>query len=253
MKRILFAISCALMLGTSAFAGSIIVNSDEWPLSNTGYSTAGASNAGTFATNAASFLTGGSGSILIYSNNGGLDQSNLQTSLTGAGYSVTEDTALATTFNLPTLSAYKAIFLGGDALTAGQLTVLSSYLAAGGGIYIAAGTGFTSAAAEAAQWNVILNPNGLSLASVYNGISGNILVSSASPVLAGVTQLYYNDGNTVSSIGPGGTVITSEPQSGAGLIGISGGATTPEPSTSALVAAGLFAAGFYRNRRTRKS
>lgn len=203
---------------TSVYGGSIVVDNDEWTLSSAGFSSEGTANGTRYAQNAASFLTGGSGSILIYSDNFGLNNSSLQSALTTAGYSVTEDPTLSTPFTESSLSAYKAIFLGGDTLPSSDSSVLQTYVNDGGGVYIAAGTGDISggAAGEAAQWNSFLNSYGLNLASPYNGIIGTIPVLSSSPVLAGVSQLYYNNGNTVSATGPGAVITYDGSQ---GLIG----------------------------------
>ena len=205
--------------GGSANAGNIIVNGDEYPLSDPGFTNAGSANAAAFALNAAAFLTGGKGSILIYSNSLGVAGSSLQSTLTQAGYSVTEDPTGSTPFTLAALSAYQAVFLGGNPFSA-NTAVLQQYVQAGGGVYIAAGTGavaYPSAAAEAAQWNPFLSLYGLSLASQYNGITGTMATSDQPPVLTGVSQLYFNNGNSVSASGPFAQVITSS--NGQGLIG----------------------------------
>ena len=59
MRVIFRLIVSALALAASAFAGSIIVNNDEWPLSNAGFTNEGATNGTNFAQNSALFLTGG--------------------------------------------------------------------------------------------------------------------------------------------------------------------------------------------------
>jgi len=218
--------------GPSAFAGSIVVDNDEWTLSNSGFASEGSANGTAYAQNAARFLTGGSGSILVYSDNFGLDNTSLQTALTTGGYSVTLDPSLSTPFNEASLSAYRAIFLGGDTLPTADISSLQTYVNDGGGVYIAAGTGFIGGAAgEAAQWNSFLNSYGLSLGSPYNGIVGVIPVVSSSPVLAGVSGLYYNNGNSVSATGPG-VVITSDGNQG--LIGTYSSSVPDGASTGLL-------------------
>jgi len=243
----------ALVLTASAFAGTIIVNNDEWPLTNAGFTNAGGSNAATFAQNSALFLTGGPNGgttrIWIDSDNMGLDQSDLSTAL--SAYNLT-DTGSFSTFALSDLQSYQAVFLAGDNLTAGEETALINYVNGGGGVYVAAGTGSIAggAAGEAAQWNAFLNTFDLNLASTYNGFSGNILTDSTSPVLNGVTQLYYDNGNTVNTTGPSAQIITDN--NGAGLIGTyqsTPSTTTPEPSTVLLAATAMAGLGLYRGKR----
>lgn len=227
------AASCA-----TAYGGGIVVDNDEWTLSDAGFVQEGAANGAAYALNAAKFLTGGSGSILIYSDDFGVAGADLHNVLTGAGYSVTEDPTLSTPFTAVGLSGFKAVFLAGNVLSSAQISALSAYETAGGGVYIAGGTGAIpgGAAAEAAQWNPFLHPYGLSLASTFNGINATIPVVSSSPVLAGVSQLYYDNGNTVSATGPG-RVITTDGVGGAGLIATYP-ASVPD-GTSTLVLATL--------------
>jgi len=247
-----YLVISALVLTTSAFAGSIIVNNDEWSLSNAGFSSAGVANGTNFAQNAAQFLTGGpSGGttkIWIDSGNFGLAGSNLMSSL--SAYSLT-DTGSFSTFTLANLQGYSAVFLGGDNLTAAEESALVSYISGGGNVYIAAGTGSISggSAGEAAQWNAVLNSFSLNLASTYNGISGNIATNSASPILNGVTQLYYDNGNSVSVTGANAQIITQT--GGQGLIGVYSTSTSsaPEPSTAILIVAAFAGLGVFKARR----
>jgi hypothetical protein len=237
----------ALALNASAFGGHIIAQNDEWATSNSGFSSEGAANGTNFAQNAALFLTGVSGGVNIWidSDNFGLNQSSLQTAL--GAYTVTDSGFSA--FTLANLQNFSAVFLGGDNLTGAELAALTAYVNGGGGVYIAAGTaGITGGAAgEAAQWNTFLNGFQLNLASVYNGFSGNIPTNSSSPVLNGVTQLFYNNGNSVNATGPNAQIISST--QGQGLIGIfSSASTVPEPSTMLLMAGALTALGLYRRK-----
>jgi hypothetical protein len=244
-----FGLVFLVSFAASSFAGQIIANNDEWTLSNAGFAAAGSANATTIAQNSARFMTGASGGAAIWidSNNFGLDQNMLATAL--GGYTLT-DTATFSDFTLATLQNYKAVFLGGDALTAADEAALVAYVNAGGGVYIAAGTAsFGSAAVEAAQWNTVLNPFGLTMASAYNGVAGTIATSGQAPVLTGVAQLFYNNGNSVSVTGsnPNAAIITSSGNNG--LIGIV--SSVPEPGSLALAGLTLLGVGSLLRRSRR--
>lgn len=236
MKKV--TILLAILTAWAAHAGRLVVHNDEWPLTDTGFSTAGAGPTSTFALNLANYFTGGgSGNFLIYSNNFGLAGSTLASTMTGAGHTWTVSTAVS--FTAASLAAYDAVFL---ALPTGgfDATEAAAYINAGGNIYIAAGTGIGGAAVEAAFWNPLINAFGLTLAPAYNGIAGNIPISSSHPVLAGVSQFYQNNGNSVSLFGsvPGASIILTSQASGEGLIGVYD-STIPEPQTCVLLASGL--------------
>lgn len=253
----LAALGATAMLAFPAQAGTIVVNGDEWTLSDSGYSLAGASNADTFAQNLIAFLDGdgvAGGNALIYSTNFGLTGSNLNTSLTSAGYAVT--TSTATTFDLTTLMGYDAIFLGGGGFAKDD-AVLAAYVNAGGGVYIAAGTGFGGAAGEAALWNGFLTEFGLELGTVYNGVAGN-QPAGTGPLFDGVTQLYFDNANTVyANPAEAGSSIRMSTAAGIGLIGVYRSGTAPPPppngvplpGTIALLGIGLGLAGVSLRRR----
>ena len=63
----MIATALAFVFAPAAFAGRIIVNHDEWTLSDTGASTAGAANVSTFIGNVASFMDvdGGACNFLV--------------------------------------------------------------------------------------------------------------------------------------------------------------------------------------------
>lgn len=241
-------IFCAL----PASAGRIVVNHDEWTVSNTGFTQAGSANVTAFVENVANFFTGGAaGNFLIYSTDFSLNESAFATAMVSAGHTLTFDTAL--TFDLPTLSVYDAIYVTGQ--PGADTTVLTDYVNAGGGVYLGAGTflGGNSAIGEAAAWNPFLNNFGLGLAGVaYNGISGNIAPSGGHPIVDGVSSLYYNNGNSVVLFGgnPNAQIIETS-ASGAGLLGVYDDITdVPEPSTWLLMISGVTAIGFIKRRKS---
>ena len=247
MKHIgLLVLLVSAVLCTPAYAGKIVVNHDEWTLGNTGFTSAGGTNAATFATNVAAFFTGGGpGNLLAYSSNFGLNQSSLNTAMTGAGHAWTVDPAA--TYNLATLLTYDGVFVGGH--VSGVYPdngVLIDYVNAGGNVYVMAGTGNGGPGAEAAGWNNLLNAFGLAyLGNAYNGVGGVLPTNSAHAIFAGVTQLYQNNGNTIADqdlADPRGVVFDN------GLYAVYDSSVVPEPVTVALLGLGLVGLGFSRKR-----
>ena len=216
-------------------AAFVVVNNDEWTLSNTGFGNA--PDAGVFAQNVASlFSGGGSGDFLAYSSNFGLTQNSLANTMTGAGHTWTVSTAVS--FDLPTLQTYDGVFLAGPVGGgAPDTAVLTQYVQGGGNVYLAGGTGvFTGGATgEAAVWNPFLNSFGLAFGSPFNGVGGNIPIGSSHPIFANVDTLYQNNGSDALDIDvsdPRGEVLVSF--NGHDLYAIFDSTNTspiPEPST----------------------
>ena len=228
----------------TALAGMIVVNHDEWTLSNTGFSQS--SDAGIFADNVAQFFTGGGvGNFHAYSTNFGLTQSSLTTALGNAGH--TYSTGTAPSFDVGSLLAFDAIFVAGPAAGLNALTLVD-YVNAGGNVYLAGGTGvFGSGAAEANFWNQFLNPFGMAFQTKFNGLGGNFDVSSAPhEIFNNVSTLFENNGNTTLDL-----VVSDDANvyfNGRYAVYDNTGVTVPEPSIIALFAVGLFGLGFARRR-----
>jgi hypothetical protein len=231
------AVLCAVFASPSVEAGRIVVNHDEWTTSDTGFSQAGA-DATTFVQNLANFLNpgGGFGTFLAYSSDFSLTGASFANALTSAGHSLTVSTAI--TFDLPTLVMYDAVFLAGQ--PGANTTVLTDYVNAGGNVYLAGGTFLGgNATGEASAWNPFLNNFGLGFqGGSYNGISGVLPVTGIHPILNGVADLYYNNGNTVVLVGgnPNAQIVQ-----GPGLIGVYDDVAAPEPGGLALLGLGLAA------------
>jgi len=255
-KLFLIATLC-LLLPLQATAGYLIVNNDEWTLSNTGFTNSPTTDV--FINNITNLFTGDQpGDFLAYSANFGLGQSDLANAMTAAGHDWTVSTA--DPFNLTTLSAYDGVFLGGH-VGGGYLPTqpVIDYLQGGGNVYIMAGTGNGGSAAEAAAWNPILATAGLQYQGSYNGVSSSVAPDDPShPLLAGVSDLYFYFGNSVLDLDTTGTngeiLFTS---GGQGMLALGSFGTLPppsqyspipEPSTALLLMTGLAAFG-YRSRK----
>lgn len=233
------AVAClilAILLPAAATAGIVIVNHDEWPLSD--YNP----YASQLAVNIANYFAGGpGGNFLIYSNNFGLYNGTLFSALSSAGHSYTASVSVP--FDLPTLSAFTGVFLGGY-LGSYDPAVLRDYVNAGGNVYLAAGT--AAIANEDTVWDSFLASFGFEFGPSYNYIAGPIAPSSPHPIFAGVPDILYVYGNTVILTGSTSLarLIAVDPETGAGLIGIYEGqpeAAIPEPSAAPLLALGLLA------------
>ena len=108
--------------------GKIVISNDEWTLSDTGF--AQSPDAAMFALNVTSFFTDGvPGSFLAFSTNLGLTQSELASTIRGAGH--TWEVSTTVDFSLPNLLQYDAIFLAGDPV---DTAVLIDYVNNGGDV-----------------------------------------------------------------------------------------------------------------------
>jgi hypothetical protein len=173
-----------------ALAGKIVVNHDEWTLSDMGFDQA--PDAGQFALNIAGWFTGGvTGGFLVYSANVGLVGINLANTMTNAGHSWT--IVNPTSSPLPDLSQFDAVFLAGPEA---DNPVLIDYVNAGGNVYLAGGPG------EAAAWNVFLNAFNLFFEEQWNNVFGTLPISSPHPIFSGVSALFQDNGNSVGELDP---------------------------------------------------
>lgn len=236
MIRLLLLLFFAVVHG-NLYAGKIVLSNDEWEFTNYGFSQA-VSDSGIFATNVASWFTGGpTGNFLAYSSNFGLTGSSLANTMTSAGHGWTVTTGIS--FDLATLSAYDGVFLAGDAA---DNSVLIDYVNNGGSVYLAGGTGWGGAYAEANRWNTFLNNFGLGFGAPYNGVGGNIPISSAHEIFNGVNYLYQNNGNNALDIditNPNSQLLVS--YRGRGLYAIyDDTVSVAEPSALIILASGMF-------------
>lgn len=224
----------AISAGTSG-AGTVLVNGDEWALSNTGFSQA--PDASVFVDN----LVAEFGPLIhAYSNNFGYTQSALAAAMNTAGATYT--TGLGISFDLPTLSGYDAIFLGGNYLSASQTSILTSYVAGGGNVFISAGTGSGGSVNEANAWNPFLSQYGIELGLTYTGLGGNVTTTGDS-LFAGVSQLYVNNPNGIVS----GSFCCAEGP----VFAVSRMSQVPVPAAGLLLGTALAGIGIRSRRRRR--
>ena len=190
----------------SGQAGKIVLASDDWTLSSSGFTQAGGSNAANFARNVASWFTGGApGNFLIYSNHFGLNNTTFITTMNGAGHTLT--IGVSGTFTLASIQGYDAVWLLGSGVST---SVLVDYVNGGGNVYLGGGAGgFGGGTGEANAWNPFLASFGLQFVAGYNSLSGVVPVSSSHPVFQGVAALYHNVGNSINVIGPGAEGLVS--------------------------------------------
>jgi len=192
----------------SAPTGRIIVNNDEWVLTDTGFSSS--PYAGRFARNVADFLTGGKpGSrFFIYTNTvaGSVDFAytgqGFARVMAEAGHTLVKSATFPA--NLAALLEYDAIFLSANIVDNG---LLIDYVEAGGSVYLSGGTKWCNCDSnlEAAWWNGFLNYFGLSYSPAYNQIVGTLPIDSDHPLLAGISSLYFGNGNSVFLFNPADT------------------------------------------------
>jgi hypothetical protein len=185
----------------AAASGKIVVANDDWTLSD-GYGYP-PNDPAVFATNVAHWFAAPGASFRAWSNNFGLTGTDLHNTMTGAGYTWTASTA--GTFDLPTLKAYDAIFLGGYAPDPAPAAVLTAYVNQGGNVYVFGGAGLPGgggAPAEAAYWNQFLNAFGLAFQPNYNTGNLDLPISSGHPIFANVDHLYQNGGSGIRDLDP---------------------------------------------------
>ena len=241
-KTRLAVASVALCLAAStAGSATIVVSADEWALSDPGYAIAGAANVDAYVQNiVAEFGT----RLHAYSTNFSYTGGQLATSMADAG--ATYSTGLGITFDLPTLSSFDGVLLGGNYLSDAEKTVLGQFVAGGGSVYIVAGTGIGGPEAEAAAWNDFLSPFGIQLLGSYVGPTGNVAVSGDA-LFDGVSQLYQDNANGMQLTA---NVVCCESQP---LYAVSRDSTTviPLPASGLLFAPILLVCGYLLRRRTR--
>tara|TARA_R110002096_G_scaffold173781_4_gene348344 strand:- start:38241 stop:39005 length:765 start_codon:yes stop_codon:yes gene_type:complete len=193
----------ASVFTTTAFGapGRIVVNADEWTLSDSGNWGQSVEN---FALNIAEFLTNQStgANVLAYSQNFGLTGNTLANAMTSAGHSWTVDNSSA--FELSLLQQYDAVYLGGRINgNDPDAQVLVDYVNSGGNVFLMGGSGTTGGyggnpVLEAAAWNPFLNEFGLAFSTAYDAGSGTFNPEDTDhPIFQGVDALFQSVGQGI--------------------------------------------------------
>jgi hypothetical protein len=261
---VVVSIASALSVTAPASAGRIVINHDEWTLSNRGFIAAGGINdPGVFIDNVMNWFTGGVPAVVhAWSTNEIMIDTRLHDALIGGGHTYTN--GITGPFNLARLEMYDAIILAGDkppgTLGAYSQTLID-YVEGGGNVYIAGGTGVGGAPDEAARWNAFLNHFGFGFGDAYNVIrSTQRPILSTHPIFDGVDHLYDDNGNTIfdlEPLNPDNQILVT--QGAAGLYAVydpnpdsgPGPGPIPVPGTALLVVLGFGALALSRSRRKR--
>jgi len=194
--------ACAI-IGAASHAhaiGRVIAVGDEWIVSNNAF-TLDPVNTSAFVVNTANYFTGGGpGNFLVYTNQSQFSGSSFLNTMTTAGHTITVNPAMPLT--LANMLAFDGVFLSGGIGSGGaNASLWASYVANGGGLFVAAGTGvFGSAPAEAAAWNPLLNLFGLAFGNQFVPAPSLIdapLVAGSHPLQSGMTQVVWGYGQEV--------------------------------------------------------
>lgn len=200
------SISAALWLATPASAGRIVLNHDEWTLSNRGFVAEGGINdPGVFINNVMHWFTGGGPAVVhAWSTNVIMIDTRLERALVDGGHTYT--TGITGPFTLERLLMYDALILTGDkppGPVARYSRILIDYVEGGGNVYLAGGTGVGGAVDEAARWNTFLNHFGFELSASYNVIRSTMRpIHSTHPIFDDVDHLYDDNGSSIFDLEP---------------------------------------------------
>ena len=174
----------------AAQEGKIVLANDEWTLSDTGFSNA--PDTVRYVSNVTNWFTGDQpGSFLAYSDNFGLTDPTLATTMSNLGHTWLVSTTI--TFDLPTLQTFDGVFLCGFAA---DPNVLEDYVRSGGNVYVAGGARNTGG--DAQLWNEFLPRFDVALSPFTNGRIGTLPIDVNHPVFHGVTGLYQNNGTDIN-------------------------------------------------------
>lgn len=193
-------------LVASAHGTRVVVLGDDWPLSDYAFDASRQESqdlaawiAGFFAgESVASFLVVSDSPPVIPFGHRGVNGSELALFMQSLGHSWNAEPDAEFTFS--NLSQYQAVFLSGSRGTAAAETAaLTQYVQAGGGVFVAGGTGdLGNAAEEAEAWAPLLSEFGLKLgAAWFGGDAGSLSevpTAAVPPASLGVSSVIWSMG-----------------------------------------------------------
>jgi len=164
----------------------LVVNHDDWTTTDAGFNAA--PDARQFVLNIAACFAGGRpGRFLAYSNNFSLTSAGMANAMAGGGHTWVVSRSID--FSLPNLRQYDGIFVAGNTV---DQRVLLDYVAAGGHVYLAGGTG-SIGVNDGVYCNPFLNAMGLRFGTSFNGIAGVLPITSTDPILSYCRNLWKLD------------------------------------------------------------
>jgi hypothetical protein len=186
---------CTVLLSGSkaAASGRIIACLDDWTLGDLALTRA--PDTGQFITNIATWFThGNAGRFLCSSSFSAGGHVGFTSALTNAGNILVITNVGLATLGLSNWLTYDALFVGDASIDNAMLT---NYVNAGGNVYVYA----IGAGSGPSEWNAFLQPFGLAFGGSLPGDEVvDVITNTAHPLLHGVTNLFYFNGEIVQVV-----------------------------------------------------
>jgi len=170
--------------------GKIVVNCDEWAISDTGYVRGDGSK---FAENIINYFSKEDNErYLAYTSDKAYGDSFIN-QVKAMGHSIEKRTDI--TLTLDVLKTYDVVFLAAPEIPDNDMLI--QYVLEGGDVYLSGATGYTH---EYKGWNTFLNRFGLNYQEYYNGVHDVLDISGTHVLLDGLEKLYFYDGQTIEKL-----------------------------------------------------